>query len=361
MSDGADADGETTSLGDHLTVRRTVGVVALLVLVALVLPFVIYSVPQVVGAEHSYVVLSGSMAPTIGAGDVILVDSVDAAAISEGDIVTFRAESASRPTTHRVIDVRDQGGQLRFQTKGDANENADAELVEASELQGRVMSLGGAPIVFPMLGHVIQFAGTDIGFATLFALPLVLFVAFEIRDVLADSSPDSGAETDGEGADDAAAPAVADGSGADAAGGADPDGDGALTFRAAELKLGLVVLGLFTAYGLWVAYVTREIWSVAVLGMVGTTFVLLLGLYLSGSEPAGSTASTSNPSGPGDGASVDDGETAGSTSSTDAETAPDDQGSDSEASTRDATASPATGPAPTADTDADTSRGESDD
>jgi len=353
MSDGADGDGETTSLGDHLTVRRTVGVVALLVLVALVLPFVIYSVPQVLGAEHSYVVLSGSMAPTIGAGDVILVDSVDAAAISEGDIVTFRAESASRPTTHRVIDVRDQGGQLRFQTKGDANENADAELVEANELQGRVMSLGGTPIVFPMLGHVIQFAGTDIGFATLFALPLVLFVAFEIRDVLADSSPDSGAETDGEGADDAG-PAVADG-------GADADDDEAVTFRAAELKLGLVVLGLFTAYGLWVAYVTREIWSVAVLGMVGTTFVLLLGLYLSGGEPAGSTPSTSNPSGPGDGASVDDGETAASTPSTDAETAPDDDGSNTDASTRDATASPATGPAPTADTDADTSRGESDD
>jgi signal peptidase len=353
-------DADTSSLWDRFPLRRILGVIALVALVAIVLPFVIYSVPQVVGAEHSYVVLSGSMAPTIGAGDVILVDSVDAAAISEGEIVTFRAESASRPTTHRVIDVHDQGGQLRFQTKGDANENADAELVEANELQGRVMSLGGTPIVFPMLGHVIQFAGTDIGFATLFALPLVLFVAFEIRDVLADSSPDSGAETDGEGADDAAGPAVADGSGADAAGEADAD-DEAVTFRAAELKLGLVVLGLFTAYGLWVAYVTREIWSVAVLGMVGTTFVLLLGLYLSGGEPAESTASTSNPSGPGDGASVDDGETAASTSSTDAETAPDDQGSDTDASTRDATASPATGPAPTADTDADTSRGESDD
>jgi signal peptidase len=332
-------------------------VIALVGLVAVVLPFVIYSVPQVVGAEHSYVVLSGSMAPTIGVGDVILVDSVDPAAIDEGDIVTFRTEDAQRPTTHRVIGIDNQDGQPSFQTKGDANEDADPARINAGAIEGRVMSLGGTPIAFPMVGHVIQFANTDLGFTALFVIPLVLFVAFEIRDILSDPNPDS---ADNE-VDDDDTQAVADGNGGTAEVKEDGEESAGLTFRAIELRLGVVVLGLFTAYGAWVAYVTREIWSVAVLGMVGTTFVLLLGLYITGGEPAESTASTSNPSGPDEGASVDDGETAASTSSTDGEAVPDDQGSDTEASTRDATASPATGPAPTADTDADTSRGESDD
>lgn len=347
---------DSTGLRKHLSVRRIIGVVGLLVLVALVLPFVIYSVPQVVGAEHSYVVLSGSMAPTIGAGDVILVDRVDPAAIQEGDIVTFRADGATRPTTHRVINVQEQGEELRFQTKGDANEDADRAPVTPNELQGRVMSIGGTPIVFPKIGHVLQFARTDIGFVGLFAIPVILFVAFEIRDILADASPDS---ADGSGGSEVTNEATAATDSGDNA--ADSDESG-LTFRAAELKLGIVVLALFAAYSIWVAYVTREIWSFAVVGMVGTTLVLLLGLYLTGGEPAESTGTDSD-------ADDSDGEAA-SVGDTDEVTTPQSQVeevvahepvSDAAESATDMTTSPASGPAPTADGEADQSKGESDD
>jgi len=62
-------------------VWRAVRIVGLILLIALVLPFVAYAVPQVAGAEHSFVVLSGSMEPSISPGDVVLVAGVQPDAV----------------------------------------------------------------------------------------------------------------------------------------------------------------------------------------------------------------------------------------------------------------------------------------
>lgn len=345
---------EDTRVRDRLSLRRVAGLIGILLLVAIVVPFIVYAIPQVVGAEQSYVVLSASMSPTIGAGDVILVDSVEPGAINEGDIITFAQAGDDRPTTHRVIDVMQGENQIQFQTKGDANEDPDSEPVAAAQLQGRVMSIGGAPIVFPEMGRVILFTDTPIGFTGLFVIPVLLFVAFEIRDIIVDASTE-GAEDDDSGDTTAAPTAATDG-------GETGDGDeSGLTFRAIELRLGIIVLGLFTAYGAWVAYVTQEIWSVAALGMVGTTFVLLLGLFLTGGESADTSEEGSGPSDPDDGQPVSDGPAETSTSSPGDGPTRDESVSGSEESGLDTTASPATGPTTGADREADTSRGESDD
>ncbi|WP_049894090.1 S26 family signal peptidase [Salinarchaeum sp. Harcht-Bsk1] len=72
--------------------RRLLHGVGLVVLLALVVPFVIYAVPGVVGAEQSYVILSGSMEPALSPGDAIVVDDTAPSAIEEGDVVTFRRD-----------------------------------------------------------------------------------------------------------------------------------------------------------------------------------------------------------------------------------------------------------------------------
>ena len=101
--------------------------VLVVVLLALIAPFVVYAVPATVGAEASYVVLTASMTPAIAPGDVVIVDSVPARDVAVGDVIVFEQRTGDAvPITHRVVDVeRSADAPPAFQTKGDANEDAD--------------------------------------------------------------------------------------------------------------------------------------------------------------------------------------------------------------------------------------------
>lgn len=156
------------------TVLRYASVVAL---IAVVVPFVVFAVPQVVGAQHSYVVLSSSMSPAISAGDVVVVDGVDPANVEEGDVITFAPPSEhqldANLVTHRVVDVVRRDGDRFFETKGDANEEADQALVPAENVVGTVQ------FNIPKIGYVIQFAGSGRGTLAFVVVPAVLLIVNE--------------------------------------------------------------------------------------------------------------------------------------------------------------------------------------
>ncbi|MBS3760359.1 signal peptidase I [Halodesulfurarchaeum sp.] len=149
---------------------RSIGaVVATVLLLAVIAPFAAYAVPQAIGADESYVVLSGSMEPTLSPGDVVVVDG--STAIEQGDIVTYASGPDAIPTTHRVVSVMGEG----FETKGDANENADHGIVPHSSVLGEVT------IILPLIGHVILWANTPLGFVSLIVLPVTALVLLELR------------------------------------------------------------------------------------------------------------------------------------------------------------------------------------
>ncbi|MGN1403957.1 MAG: signal peptidase I [Ruminococcus sp.] len=82
-------------------------------------------------------VVSGSMEPTIYAGDYILVEKVDCDQLREGDIITFYSEDDSisgMPNTHRIVSINADGS---FVTKGDANSTADETIVTPDRLIGK--------------------------------------------------------------------------------------------------------------------------------------------------------------------------------------------------------------------------------
>jgi signal peptidase len=151
-------------------------VVAALLLVAVVVPFVVTGVPAVVGAEESFVVLSGSMnaepEPVIRPGDVVIVDGVDPATVESGDIITY-ATGAENPITHRVIEVVEREGSVAYRTQGDANEDVDPQPVQPDQLVGTVI------FVIPIIGHVVNFANTTQGFILLVLVPIGLLVLSE--------------------------------------------------------------------------------------------------------------------------------------------------------------------------------------
>lgn len=117
--------------------------------------------------EVSYAT-SGSMAPTIEAGDGYLVVPTDT--IQSGDVITFYSPAQDTYVTHRVVRVIDG----RYVTKGDANPSTDQAagrpLVTRGNVVGEVLSLGGVPLTVPFVGPTVT---TIRGHPLLALIPLI--------------------------------------------------------------------------------------------------------------------------------------------------------------------------------------------
>ena len=110
---------------------------AILVLVCLVLiiPGVIRLYPSLIGADGSYIVLGGSMEPTLSPGDLTFTEKVETAEIDVGDVVAVRIDSVVY--MHRVVEKRESDEGILFRLKGDANEDPDSSYVNGSEIIGK--------------------------------------------------------------------------------------------------------------------------------------------------------------------------------------------------------------------------------
>jgi signal peptidase len=252
------------------TVGRALLVVVLLALIA---PFVVYAVPATVGAEASYVVLTASMTPAIAPGDVVIVDSVPARDIAVGDVIVFEQQAGDAiPITHRVISVeRPADAPPSFRTKGDANEDADLTAVTPDRVIGRVV------FSIPLIGHVVQFVGTPAGFVALVVVPLGLLVVSEVTDLLRAGRPGASAASDA-----ADAETATDGGTADATTTTTTESvpDDQVVFTPADLTLSSVALGAFAAYAGYVAFGTPTAVSITLAIAVGALFLLAVALRL---------------------------------------------------------------------------------
>ncbi|MBR6114873.1 MAG: signal peptidase I [Oscillospiraceae bacterium] len=135
-----------------------VGTLLMLGVIALMLPSY---VPRFMGYEV-YNVVSGSMAPAIPVGSMVLVEPEEAELIEPGEVIAFYNGSAV--VTHRVLEIRRISRE--FVTKGDANENEDLAKVPFTSLIGVVRWH------VPYLGEFTAFISTVIGKIYLFALLL---------------------------------------------------------------------------------------------------------------------------------------------------------------------------------------------
>lgn len=151
-------------------VLQAVGVAVLLIVVAL---FAVQAFPGLVGSDHALVVQSGSMEPAIGTGSMVFVAEIPPERVREGDVITY-ADDSGNLVTHRVAEKHAASESLRFVTKGDANENRDAEPVYRGDYVGQVQ------FNVPLMGYVVAFGQTPAGWATMVLVPTILFVSNEI-------------------------------------------------------------------------------------------------------------------------------------------------------------------------------------
>ncbi len=149
---------------------KTIGTLLLVILLVSILISNIYVMlnadkpgvyPSVLGISTA-VVVSGSMEPTIGVGDLIVIQSRRAYQV--GDVITF-STGGQLPVTHRIIAQNPDGS---FVTKGDANNSADLQPIPQEEIAGKVVfTLAGG-------GRVMEFLRSPLG---LLLMVLVIFAA----------------------------------------------------------------------------------------------------------------------------------------------------------------------------------------
>ncbi|WP_256298228.1 signal peptidase I [Haloarchaeobius salinus] len=279
--------------------RRILHVLGLLVLVVVVVPFVVYAFPGAVGADHSFVVLSGSMEPEISPGDVVIVDERPTAAIEEGDVVTFVRGEGDKPVTHRVVGVEERGDTTVFTTKGDANEDVDSQPIPAGNVIGEVA------VTIPYIGHVIQFAQRPVGFVVLVLLPLGLLGLSEVWAIVRKQGGDGGTVADG-GGGTVATSATTTGSATVTEADAD-DGDGEVTLTATDLTLATGILLLVAPYTVYVALQLRNPVTFTAAFAAVFSFLGVAGLWLTARRGDTGQPATA-PDSPGDGDGGEDGD-----------------------------------------------------
>lgn len=110
--------------------RRTAKVVsaaATTAFLAAMAIFIALALFKIIGGYQPAVMLTGSMAPLITPGGVVITKTIPVDEIKVGDILTYGIPVEDhRIVTHRVTEIlADENGAIAIKTKGDANPNPD--------------------------------------------------------------------------------------------------------------------------------------------------------------------------------------------------------------------------------------------
>lgn len=174
-------------------VRRVISVLTSVLMVAALALACLMVLPTLLGYER-YVIVSGSMVPTIEVGSVVYDEVVPVDGLEVGDIITFVPPpeyDIESPVTHRIIQiaVADEGsshpGQRVFRTQGDANEDPDAwRMVLDGEEQPRVAH------VVPYVGYfymVLQVRWVQVLAIAIPAFLLIVYIVVTLWRISGDA------------------------------------------------------------------------------------------------------------------------------------------------------------------------------
>ena len=136
-----------------------------------------------IGKYSLFRVVTGSMEPAISVGSLLISQDVDISQIQTGDVVNYRSKEQGMfgvIVTHRVIQIlENEDGQIFLETKGDANQYADGQLVSQDNLVGQTVYFT-KPGNF--LAGLVSFLTSSTGFLACIVLPCLVLGAYTMRD-----------------------------------------------------------------------------------------------------------------------------------------------------------------------------------
>ena len=128
----------------------------LFVLLLISATFILLTTYDIIPGYNFYVVMSGSMEPTIKTGSVVGIKQENKYNVK--DIVTITQQNNPNETyTHRIVDIFTDEV-TTYKTKGDANKGPDLDLANESQILGKVF------ISIPLIGYLVHFAKQPTGF-----------------------------------------------------------------------------------------------------------------------------------------------------------------------------------------------------
>lgn len=119
-----------------------------------------------------FIVLSGSMEPTINTGDIAIIKKCASEELKEGDIIAFR--SGKSVITHRIIEIKKNENEINLITKGDNNNSEDRYPIDLEAVEGIFVYR------IPKLGNFAMFLQTTLGTVIFISIPFILFIIFDI-------------------------------------------------------------------------------------------------------------------------------------------------------------------------------------
>ena len=128
---------------------------------------------------NAYVVLSGSMLPTIKVKDIVVTKKIAEESLKVGDIITFISPDTrfgGISVTHRIIDkiYDEQAGIYKYKTQGDANNVSDAVPVPNENILGKVI------LKVPKLGYLQDILASKGGLIILVLIPCLSILSYDI-------------------------------------------------------------------------------------------------------------------------------------------------------------------------------------
>lgn len=129
-----------------------------------------------VGGYLPLIVLTDSMYPYIESGDLIICHTAEADEIKVDDVISFfdPAGNGTSIVTHRVLEIVEEAGEIKFRTKGDYNNTEDKMLVPGDSLVGVYKSrIAGA-------GNIAMFMQSTTGLIVCVVFPIVALVGYDM-------------------------------------------------------------------------------------------------------------------------------------------------------------------------------------
>lgn len=132
--------------------------------------------PQILGYSM-FRVMSGSMEPALPVNAVVVVKRTPAEELAVGDVISFYSQDPQLDgmvNTHRITAIEQEGGDLAFSTKGDANVIQDELQVFPAQIIGKVVYCSA------FLGLIIRLLANPIVFLPLILVPLAIILIVNV-------------------------------------------------------------------------------------------------------------------------------------------------------------------------------------
>lgn len=132
---------------------------------------------------NAYVVLSGSMEPSIKVNDVVITKKEELSKLKKEDVITFSSSDSrfyGTIVTHRIKEIYYDSNlqKYSFKTKGDNNNTEDLALAEGNRIIGKVI------FKIPLIGYIQTFLATKGGWIIVVLIPCLSIISYDILKLL---------------------------------------------------------------------------------------------------------------------------------------------------------------------------------